>query len=294
MALYPDPLATVFAAIQSQNGITLDQTQYNVSAPTAYSDPSGVTNTQVTITPNTPNSPYVGSVTVSYFRWQLSDLLTQLPLPLKFNGLTQVADFCAKMNTYYGTNFTTADIVDGPVTVGSDGSGTLTLTATSTSYGWVGTVNLPFILGNFDLAASTAVTTLPGLMYPERDETKPYGEAYSYWRDFSAQESLLQPYAAGAAGASDLTNLGTALTQNVNTSQVVWSTAGPGRYSLANAAITYNGTTAAYPLDSFGNAQVNLAYSNVLVVALDATQNIGYSGSLIMHYNVPGSDGIPA
>ena len=288
MALFPDPLTSIFAAIQSQNGITLDPTQYGLSNPTPNTDNTGVTNTALTISPNTPESPYVGSVTVNYFRWKLADLAVQLPLPLKFNGLTQVSAFAAAMNSFYGTNFTASDLVDGAVTVAEDGSGTLTLTAQANSLGWVGTVDLPFILGNFDLAAVVTVTALNGLVYPERDETKPYGEAYSYWRDFTLQQALL---ASHTTADTDLTDIATALSQNAGAG-TTWVTTGSTRFSLAGASITYNGTTEAYPLDSFGEEQVNLAYSNVMTVLLDPVQCLGYSGSLIMHYNVPGSDGI--
>lgn len=289
MALFPDPLTSIYAAIQTQNGITLDPTQYGLSNPTPFTDPSGLTNTQLTLSPNTVQSPYVGSVTVSYFRWLLSDLLKQLPLPLKFNGLTTALTMAQAMNTYFGTNFTAADIVDAPVTVNEDGSGTLTLTAQANSLGWVGTVNLPFILGNFNLATAITTTALNGLLYPERDETKPYGEAYSYWRDFSASQATLVTH---TTADTDLTDVANALSLAAG-SGVTWVLTGASRYSLAAASITYNGTTAAYPLDSSGNEQVNTAYSNVMTVLLDPVQCTGYSGTLIMHYNVPGSDGIP-
>lgn len=290
MALFPDPLTSILAAIAAQNpGVNLIASQYGFGDPTPYTDPNGVTNTSMTITPNTPESPYTGTVTIYYFRWRLQDLLKQLPLPLKFNGLTTVMQMATKMNSYFGTNFTAADLVDGPVTVAADGSGTLTLTAQANSLGWVGTVDLPFVLGNFDLATTLTNTTLPGLMYPERDETKPYAEAYSYWRDFSPQYALLQNH---TTADTDLTDIATALTQNAASAQVTWVTTGTTRYSLAGASITYNGTTAAYPLDASGNTQVNTKYSNVMTVLLDPVQNIGYSGTLYLHYNVPGSDGI--
>lgn len=284
MALFPDPLSSIFAAIESQNGITLDPTQYAVGTPAPNNDATGVTNTSLTLTPNTSQCPYTGSITVNYFRWQLADLAKQLPLPLKFNGLTSSLQMALKMNDYYGTNFSAADIIDNAVTVNGDGSGTLTLTAVSTSLGWVGTVDLPFILGNFDLASVISTTALNGLMYPDRDATRPFAEMYSYWRDFSADESILVNH---TTADTDLTDVATALTHAANNSQVIWATAGTGRYSLAGAAITYNGTTAAYPKYSNGDSQVNEAYTNVMVVQLDAVQNTGYSGSLFMHYNVP-------
>lgn len=288
MALFPDPLTSIFAAIQSQNGITLVPSQYSLSNPTPNADATGATNTALTLTPNTPESPYVGPVTVTYFRWLLADLLKQLPLPLKFNGLTTVMAFASAMNGYFGTNFTATDLVDGPVTVASDGSGTLTLTAQANSLGWVGTVDLPFILGNFDLAATVAVTALPGLVYPERDETKPYAEAYSYWRDFSAQESLLIDH---TILDTDLTDIAAALSQNAGAG-TTWVLTGSSRYSLAGASITYNGSTFDYPANPNGSSGVNVAYDNVMTVLLDPVQCTGYSGTLIMHYNVPGSDGI--
>src|SRR6185312_12762096 len=284
MALFPDPLTSIFAAIDTQNGITLDPTQYSVGTPTPNNDATGVTNTSLTLTPNTSQCPYTGAVTVNYFRWQLTDLAKQLPLPLKFNGLSSSLQMALKMNDYYGTNFSAADIIDNAVTVAGDGSGTLTLTAQSTSLGWVGSVDLPFILGNFDLSTIITPVALPGLVYPDRDASRPFAEMYSYWRDFSPQESLLVSH---TSADTDVTDIATALTQSANNAQVTWVTSGASRYSLANASITYNGTTAGYPTYSNGDSQVNLDYTNVMVVQLDPTENTGYSGSLFMHYNVP-------
>lgn len=288
MALFPDPLTSIYAAITAQNGITLDPSQYALSNPSPFADQTGLTNTSLTITPSSVESPYIGPVTVTYFRWLLSDLAKQLPLPLKFNGLTTALTMAQAINGQYGTNFTANDIVDGAVTVAEDGSGTLTLTAKTNSLGWVGTVDLPFILGNFNLATAIAVTALPGLMFPERDETKPFGEAYSYWRDFTPQSALL---ADKTTATTDLTDVATALSQNAGAG-TVWQTTTVGRYSLLNATITYNGATNLYPTNPDGSPQVNLTYADVMTVLLDPTQNTGYSGTLIMHYNVPGSDGI--
>jgi hypothetical protein len=287
MALFQDPLTAILGAIDSQNNISLVPDQYTFSNPTPFADPSGKTNTQMTITTNSVQSPYTGSVTVSYTRLDLATLATLLPLPLKFNGLSTVMDVVNAINKFFGTNFVAADIVDGPLTVGSDGSGNVTLTAQANSLGWIGTVTLPFIAGNYDLAVVIKQPVLPGLMYPERDETKPFGECYSYWRNFSAQSAQLQ---ALVTSPLDTTTLASILATNTGSA---WVDNAAARYSVQNATLVYSGPTSGAPLDSSGNPTVNPYYADVLIVQLDPTASLGYSGKLIMHYSPPGSDGIP-
>lgn len=280
MSLYPRPMDAILGAIATQNGgVTLVEDEYTFGAPTPWTDPSGLTNTQLSITAIQPDSPYQGTVTVNYKRLNLADLTQLLPLPIQGNGWLTVADFWAVLNSNFGLNFVAGDLNDATaLVIAGDGSGSVTLTAQANSMGWVGSVTLPFIKGNFDLATTVTVTTLPGLVFPNRDETKPYGEMYSYWRDMTAYEADFTPI---TTATTDLTQVATDLTaQSGNT----WLTGASGRYSLQNATVAYNGTVADFTPIVNSSTTPNPSYQNVLVIALDPTASLGYSGWLFLHY----------
>lgn len=280
MSLYPRPMDAILGAIASQNGgVTLVEAQYTFGAPTPWTDPSGQTNTQLSITAIQPDSPYQGTVVVNYKRLDLADLAQLLPQPIQGHGWTTVADFWAVLNANFGLNFVAGDLNDtDALTIAADGSGTVTLTAQPNSMGWVGSVTLNFIKGNYDLASSVTVTTLPGLVYPTRDETKPFGEFYSYWMDFTAFET---DFAAVTTATTDLTTVAAHLS---TVSGNPWVTNAAGRYSLQNAVVAYNGTTAAFTPIAGEQATPNPSYQNVLVIQLDPTASLGYSGYLFLHY----------
>jgi hypothetical protein len=279
MSLYPRPLDAILAAIKDQNGITLVESQYTFGTPTPYTDASGKTNTSLSITVNGNTSPYQGNTTVYYKRLNLSDLSVLLPLPIQAQGLVTVADFRNLLVTNFGLNFVAGDLNDSdPVSLDVNGAGNITLTAQANSMGWIGTVTLPVIKGNFDLAQYVTTTTLPGILYPNRDESKPYGEMYSYWRDFTSQQSVL---AAITTDTTDLTALAGALTAVTGNT---WVTDAPARYSLQGAVIAYNGPVSGYTSPQGGSG--NPAYLNLLVVTLSATGSLGYSGLLYLHYGL--------
>ena len=271
MALYKDPLDAVFAAIQAQNGVALVRDEYTLSTPTVYEDdPTGVLNTQIVVTAATPRSPYEGSVAVQYTRLNLADLAHLLPQPIRANGITTIANVITALNTNHGMNFQASDLVQGPVTGLVDGAGDITLTAEANSYGWIGEVTLSFVKGSIDIATATTVKNLPGLMYPARDESKPYGELYSYWRDFTPQTTALD---AITLETTDFTTLAAALTAVTGNA---WSANVAGRYSLLGATIAAVGLTADNPL-------TNPDYLKAVVVTL-GEGSLGYSGQLILHY----------
>lgn len=281
MSLYPRPMDAILGAIASQNGgVTLVEAQYTFGAPTPWTDPSGQTNTQLSITAIQPDSPYQGTVVVNYKRLNLADLANLLPTPIQGHGWTTVADFWAVLNTNFGLNFVAGDLNDtDALVIGSDGSGTVTLTAQANSMGWIGTVTLPFIKGNYDLAASVTTTTLPGLVYPTRDETKPFGELYSYWMDFTAYQT---DFSAVTTATTDLTQVAADL---ATVSGNAWTfTGGAARYSMQNATVAYNGAVSAFTPLADEQATPNPSYQNVLVIQLDPTYSLGYSGYLFLHY----------
>lgn len=284
MALYPRPLDAILADIATKNGVTLVESEYTFGNPVAWVDPTGATNTQLVITADPTTSPYSGPVTVDYSRLDLAELTTLLPLPIACNGIATIADFLALLNAQYGLNFDpTADLVPGAITtIVGDGSGTVTLTAQANSLGWIGTVTLSVIAGRYPLDTLVTTTTLPGLLFPAVDETKPYGPAYSYWRDFSAANTDL---AAMTTSTTDFTTLAADLaTITANP----WSATASGRYSLLGGSITYNGPVAGYtgPNGETGNAT---DFDSLLIFTL-GSGSLGFSGALYIHYDAIAGD----
>jgi hypothetical protein len=269
MSLYTRPLTAILARINSANGLALVENQYTYSTPSPSTAGGGTTNTKLTITAIVPDSPYQGPVDVYYQRLDLASLVSWLPSVIRANGLTTTLDFIHYLNTTFGLNFDDTDVVNSPLTGLTDGAGSVTLQAQPNSMGWIGTGTFQVVKGNYKLEDFLTVTQFPGLMYPVRDETRPFAEAYSYWRDFTAyHDSLL----ALTTDSTDLTAVQQAL---VGVTGAAWVLAGTGRYSLEGATVVYNGVT---------TTDYNQAFLNVIEVQLDPTKNQGYAGNLIMHY----------
>jgi hypothetical protein len=121
---------------------------------------------------------------------------------------------------------------------------------------------------------------LPGLLYPDQTvvPTMPFGDAYSYWRDFSAQTDDL------SAMSSTNFNLATLAADLAANTGDAWTSTAASRFSVEGATFLYNGTTAACPGWNNGPSTPNLAYTNVLLVQLNPTYSLGYSGVLVLHY----------
>lgn len=282
MALYPAPLTAILGAIAEQNGgVTLNPSQYTFGTPAQHDDATGATNTSLSITVSDPTAPYVGSVTVYYTRLNLADLATLLPQPILGNGWVTVADFWAVLNATYGLNFVAGDLNDtDPLTIASDGTGSVTLIAKPGSLGWIGEVTLTFAKGNFNLGAMVTQTTLPGLLYPNQDITKPFGELYSYWRDMSAYQADLFAIPAGSNNLTQLAADLSAVTGNA------WTNTAASRYSLQGATVAFNGPVSQFTPLPDSLCTPNPAYQYVLVVKLNPSSSLGYSGYLFLHYGV--------
>lgn len=277
MALYKDPVSAIFAAIQAQNSLVLVPGEYTFGQPVAIPAPTGDYNTEIELTATSPASPYEGAVTIQYRRLDLADLATFLPQPIRAHGIATMADVANVLNANFGFAFVSSDLVAGPVNSLTNDYGDITITAAANSKFVIGSVTLSFAKGGIDIDTVMQQKQLPGLIYPAPDETKSYGQTYSYWRDFTAHEAALS---AITVGASDLTTVASALTA-VTTHN--WVTNANARYSLLGASVIYNGLAA-------GRTDANQSYQNVLIIALGAG-SLGYSGRLVMHYGLI-SDGI--
>lgn len=269
MSLYTRPLTAILARLNSANGLALVENQYTYSAPSPSTAGGGTTNTKLTITAIVPDSPYQGPVDIYYQRLSLADLVGWLPSVIRCNALTTTLDFIHYLNSTFGLNFEDTDVVNAPLSGLTDGAGAVTLQAQTNSMGWIGSGTFQIVKGNYKLEDFVTVTAFPGLMYPVRDETRPFAETYSYWRDFTDYHDQLVGL---TTESTDLTAVASALTGVTGSS---WVTAGTGRYSLEGATVVYNGAT---------TSDYNQSFLSVIKVQLDTTKNQGYAGNLIMHY----------
>ena len=275
MALYKTPKAAIIGAIKALNGVTLIESEYVFGAPVAVAPAGDGTNTSITITAKDVTSTFDGAVTVRYIRLKLEDLLVLIPGTVQVPGVTTTLAFAQDLNRIYGTNFTADDLVDEPVTM-LPGDARVTLTAKPTSLGWTGSVTFSIEAGRLALTDYVKVTDLPGLNFPDAYEGKPFGWAYSYWRNFTPVHQLIDSM---TAESPDWVNIRDAL---VTMTGDPWVLEGQNRYSLEGATGTYMGPTA-------DASFTNDSYQKVLVITL-GTACLGYSGRLYFHYNLPDTD----
>lgn len=275
MSLYPDPLDSILASIKSTSSIDLIKTEYTFGTPTPVDVDAKGTNTTLLITAKDVNSTYDGAVTVRYTRLDLADIPTliggnaiQIPTP------TTTLDVATALNTLYGTNFTTDDIESSPVTLSGDATD-VTLTAKSTSLGWIGNVVFSVSEGRYLLYKEVTDVNLSGLSYADPYQSKPFGSSLTYHLDFSAQFAAVSILTVNNLDLGSLAQVMTAITGST------WVTDVAGRYSLKGTTGVFQGKTVDYP-------EANDSYDNVFV-ALLGTDCQGFSGRIFLHYNDPES-----
>lgn len=276
MSLYPEPLQAILDNIKLLNpGVELTEDEYIFGNPVVIPTTATGINTQMHITSKDASSPFAGETDVKHIRLNLADLLVLVPADLAIAPPLSTLEFAQALNKIYGLNFTANDIVDEQVSLPT-GAGTITLTAATNSRGWIGSVTFNVTPGRYKLEQYLLNTRLNGLNYPDPYQAKPFGNAYNYWRDYSAQYELLDILLTGEQG--DLTNVKDALVANTGDA---WVTTGKSRFSLQGSEITYVGNVSGYP-------EANQLYEKVVVVLLGA-DCLGYSGRMFFHYNLPSS-----
>lgn len=274
-SIYKDPLDQILASIKSLNNVDLVKAEYTFGLPVAVEVDGAGTNTTVLITSKDLQSTYDGQVTVRYRRLNLSDLITLVPLSIKADLPTTTMQVAERLNQLYGLKFTEDDIVSTPVDLsGTDGAGTVTLVAKTTSLAWIGSVDVTLARGAIPIADRILVTNLPGLYMPNRDDTKPYGEVYSVFRDLSAYAAGMQTLALGTGSLQDLATILASATGDA------WVINGAARYSLDGATIVFNDVTS-------GDPRLKTNMERAVIVNLSTNLSLGLSGSLLLHYNLP-------
>jgi hypothetical protein len=274
MALYKRPLDEILGAIKTLNNVELVEGEYTFGTPTPVAPDASGTNTSLLVTALNPLSPYDGSTTIRYKRLDLADLPILISPNIKAYDIQTTDDFVTLLNKRHGIGFEANDIVSNALTL-VDGAGDVILVAEPDSIGWIGEVTFHVTLGAQPLEDVIAVTQLPGLNYPSPQITKPYASVgYSYWRDMSPYYATLINVVVGTA------DLGIIKDALVAASGDAWQLVGASRFSLDGATISYAGPTSGEPVS-------NQDYDHVIIVDLDDTMSLGWSGQLVLHFNDP-------
>lgn len=279
MAIYAHPLDTIIRTINTQNKIDLKQDDYLFGDPVVLNDSVTADNTSLKITSKNLQSSHSGTVTVTYRRLRLQDVAVQGVISIPAITLTNTRQVYELLNRYYGTIFTDDDIVVRNLT-GDELTipGSITITAKSTSYGWVGSATIYTRVGGYELADHMVKKSLIGFDYPGSRVTRPFAHMYSYWRDFTSYYSVLQTVALGNSPET-LLALQTAL-QGITGDN--WPLTGTGRYSLFNAQVVEIVLPERDRLTTF-----NKRYQYGIRVKLDPMSTLGLEGLMTLHYNRP-------
>ena len=277
-----------YAGLTTANGVSVTKEDVILGTPkditgTVVGDNTGC-NTQIRIEA-TETGHWSGKSPTYYNRHELTDLKVLLGPIVKFAGAATVHELVPIFNARYGTIFTTADFVDGPLNLDTDGNGTVTFVATPGSLEWRGTVSFQVVKGDYSLSQELTNNVLDGFKYPDgtMGSGTPTGiiaESYSYPLDFTKQFAAISAVPVGVLTATPLADFVAMF--NAIEGRTVWVGDGSASWGLQNAVVEYNGANSAeFP--------TNPNYGFVLVLKLPAT-NTQFVGKMYLHYNDPDAE----
>lgn len=153
--------------INADNSTSLPESAVSLGAPTAATeDPTGLITT-VTATAQA-GSGYSGAQTFTYNRVDLGFMAVNEPDLVIESEETTIHALIPYLNTTFGIQLTTADIVDGALpTPEPDVVKQFTITAAAGSLVWAKTVTLDITQPLVPLSSVLTVTSLDGLYAPE-------------------------------------------------------------------------------------------------------------------------------
>lgn len=283
MSLYTEIKTALIANLNTLNGSTVQAAQLTWGTPTPTNGQSNgiavTQNTAIRIT-STPGAAWTGTTVLLYNRLNLGDFKTLIGPTVKVSNVTTVYGLITAINAFYGLLLDTADFVDGPLDINSDGNGMVTLTPNANSLSWVGSWDIAIAKGDANLPESVSVTALNGLNYPvSNDTTTRLAPAVLYSGDWTANKSVLEKYQAGAAVDQALLDIINAvLPYSAAQAWVLTNTA--SAWTFYGATIVSNGSTVG--VDYANSAK----YAYVLVIKPGPLMT-NIRGNFLVHYNPP-------
>lgn len=295
MSKFQWPSATaLLAEINAANGSTLQLTDFS------YSNPKPITggmwqgvasdrNTAIRVTGN--GTTYQGSKVIQYNRKDLAQILNLPNFKMAVYNVATVWDLIPYFAFWTGIKFVQADLINDPVTLNADGTGTITVRADPNSIGWINSVTINVTKGGIGLDTAVQTTALTGLNYPVSDAVAPpasatYGPAYLYPYDFSANTSTFLSWVAGTLTQAQADTLVAALKAvDIGAGATLWNDVASGNsgytaWNLTGAQIVSNGLNNANTMPTNPNNK----YAMVIQLRSDVTVP---SGLLYIQYNDP-------
>lgn len=283
MPLYTDIKTALINNLNQLNGATVKAAELTFSKPQAtngkWNGKDVTQNTAVRITA-TPGASWTGTTVLLYNRLKMSDFSTLIGSVVRVSNVDTIWKLISALNSFYGLTLDQNDFADGAISLNSEGTGNVDLTALETSLGWTGTWSLNIMKGDANLPDSVTNTNLSGLNYPVSEDTsKRLAQSVFYGSDFTDVYDTVKAYAAGKVMDDDLLAI-------INNHQMYnqtskWlNTQTAAINNLGGATIVSNGLAAGV---EYANSE---RYKYVIVLRPSAlTTNI--RGDFLLHYNEP-------
>lgn len=148
----------------NRTNITFAQVEF--SAPTMISGAAeGARNTRITIS-SKPNAPFTGSVSVTYWRLNISKVLSEAYLQIPIRNVTDTTGLIAQINQMYQIQLSEEDVAYEAIDT-STLPMTYRLRIVNNSYAYYGYVDLELIQGIPDISEPISINLLDGLNYPD-------------------------------------------------------------------------------------------------------------------------------
>lgn len=277
--------ASVLAYINAANSTTFTDAQVEFGTPALTNGSwQGNTTTKNSVVRLTAKegSGFEGTTIVAYDRLKLDDLANLQGVKIRANKPTSTIDLLAGFKYYAGMILTADDIEPTPLTDNGDGTYSGTLTAKSSSLGWIGSLPIVVTQGGLRMDELVVDTDLDGLNYPTASNTDVYGPLYTYPYDFTPYKATLDAIVDGATLTTEQADaLVVALKAvDLGAGKATWNNDGAATtYSLNGAKCVTNGLNGS-------DLPTNPNYKYVMFLDLRAAVTAP-KGTLILHYNDP-------
>lgn len=295
MSKYQWPAAAALLdAINTANGTAITAADISYSNPQVISGGmwQGVAsdrNTAVRVTGISVN--YGGNKVIQYNRKDLAQIANIPGFKMAVYGINTVWDLIPYFAYWTGIKFSQSDLQNTAVSLNSDGTGSITMSAAANSLGWINSVTFNVTKGGIGIDTAVQNAALTGLNYPVSDAAAPpasatYGPVYTYPYDFSANTSTYLTWTPGVLTQGQADTLVAALKGlDVGAGAALWNDVASGNtgytaWNLTGATIVSNG------LNNPNTMPTNPAYKYVMVLQLRSDVTVP-SGLLYLHYNDP-------
>lgn len=218
-----------------------------------------------------------GKLRVRYAKLDIDVLLREVERKVYFSGAATVVDLLPSINARFGFDLTPTDVVVKPVA--PDGkSVVLEIASASTLYRGTVTLSIAPAHANLELLVTERQLD-PTMSYWPLVERQ-NGNFLSIGHDYTEVGDQLSGYSSGVL--TDPVGLAVLLNRVDN---VPWSSVPSTIYSLSQANVLYNGSSAALPTEL--SPLLRALFDSVLVLEINQTTNTGLSSTPIaFHYNV--------